>query len=230
MRTLFLLIVFSLSTGPLSAAPPSSGEILEQIRLLGDEGFAVRREAFEKLKQWAEAYPRHVLQQMAEAYRDTKDMEITIRLEELMQPLAEKLFLIQPPGFIGINMMWRDSGTVGVEVSGVLAGHAAQRAGIQEGDVIVELNGESVARMEALDGFAGRVAGYPPGTLVVLKIDRGGRMVDIPLQLGARPEHLQGMQVSRVDLQDRYEAWLRELAQMSGDFDPDFPVGHFPME
>lgn len=227
---LFLLSIF-LFSAPLFAGRPDAGVVLREVHALAHEQFQVRRDAYAKLREWSESYPRFLLQTLAEAYRDQKDMEITIRLEELMKPLAEELFLALPSGFIGINMEWRftDSGT-GVGVAGVLDGHPGKAAGLQEGDIILALNEEPVAKLESLEGFAARVAGLPPGTLILLEVLRGRNTLNIPLELGARPEHMQGVQIAPRELQTRYEAWLRELARQSDDYDPDFPIGHFPLE
>ncbi len=64
----------------------------------------------------------------------------------------------------------------------------------------------------------------------MLEILRDGQTLQIPLELGARPEHLQGVQIAPREQQNLYEAWLRKLARQNEGFDPDFPVGHFPLE
>jgi len=231
MKLLLLLLCFLPAFFPARAERPETDRVLQEVRRLGDEAFAVRQEAFLQLKTWAESYPRFLLSTLAESYSGQKDMEITIRLEELMKPLAEKLFLALPAGFIGINMDWRsmDGGT-GVGILSVLNGHAAKAAGLREGDVIVSMNRERIADLDSLEAFAARVAGLPPGTLLMLEILRDGQTLQIPLELGARPEHLQGVQIAPREQQNLYEAWLRKLARQNEGFDPDFPVGHFPLE
>jgi len=231
MRISLFITTFLLALLPAQAERPAPETVLQEVRGLAHEEFQVRRDAFAKLKEWSEAYPRFLLQTLAEAYRDQKDMEITIRLEELMKPLAEELFLALPFGFIGINMEWRTfEGGMGVGIVGVLDGHPGKAAGLREGDVIIALNREPVAKLESLDGFAARVASLPPGTLLILDVLRNQSTLRVPLELGARPEHMQGVQIAPRELQNRYEAWLRQLARQSEDYDPDFPVGHFPLE
>lgn len=208
--------------------PPATGEIDRVIQELGHEEFPVRRAAFQQLQGWSKSHPRLLLTQMARAYPGNRDMEISTRLEELMEPLAIRWLLALPPGFIGINMGWRElpGGKHGVEVSSVLDGQPAKTWGLRQEDVILELNGESVSAMGSLDVFSERVASLPPGTFVELRVLRGGDRIVLPVRLGPRPDERNVHQGAR----QRYEAWLRALARTDADFDPDFPVGHFPME
>jgi len=70
--------------------------------------------------------------------------------------MAESLGLKQPGGVI---------------VSSVAAGSAAERAGLQRGDVITTLNGQAVREMNTLRN---RIAEAGPGTTVELRVIRNG--------------------------------------------------------
>lgn len=69
----------------------------------------------------------------------------------------------------------------GVIVSQVQAGSAAERAGIRAGDVITSLNG---AVVNDPNTFRNQVAGTPPGTEVVLTIQRNGQEQKVRANLG----------------------------------------------
>lgn len=229
-RTLsfFLALVLFAPLSFLSAERPDASELMARIQALGDEDFQVRQAASRQMEAWAEAYPRFMLTAMAEAYGEQTDMEIVIRLEELMEPLARTWVLNMPAGFIGINMGWdARNGNSGVAILNVLDGHAADLAGLQAGDVILAVDGVPVSAFQQLDGFSEKIASLLPGTIVELRILRGNEQFDQLLQLGARPDQLAR---NRGGDRETYAAWLMKLKSEAPDFDPTFPVGHFPME
>ena len=76
------------------------------------------------------------------------------------------------------------------------SGSPAQKAGIKAGDVIVSVNGETVADARNL---ARRISALAPGTSVKLGIIRGGREDTLTLTLGELPRDRQ----ARADTEDR---------------------------
>jgi serine protease Do len=76
------------------------------------------------------------------------------------------------------------------------SGSPAQKAGIKAGDVIVSVNGESVADARNL---ARRISALAPGTSVKLGIIRGGKEDTLTLTLGELPRDRQ----ARVDTEER---------------------------
>lgn len=91
----------------------------------------------------------------------------------------------------------------GAWVTGVIPGSPADEAGLHEGDVIQEVNGEAVDREHTL---ADRINAHHPGDTVELTVRRGGRELSLEVELGTRPG-------------DR----LRE----EGGFDPNSPHLYF---
>ncbi len=74
----------------------------------------------------------------------------------------------------------------GVLVAEVLEGTPAQKAGLKEGDIILEYNGQKVTDLQE---FRLMVAETPPGTKVTLKvINPEGKMQKITLKLAEYPE------------------------------------------
>lgn len=71
----------------------------------------------------------------------------------------------------------------GVYVSGLNAGGAAESAGIQEGDVILSIQGVDVNNVPELQEQVGR---YRPGDEIDLTINRDGKNKDLHLQLKNR--------------------------------------------
>ena len=72
----------------------------------------------------------------------------------------------------------------GVGVAAVERGGPAARGGLQPGDVIVGINGETVETSRAL---IRAVAATTPGNTVRLAVRRGGRAVDLSVAVGRRP-------------------------------------------
>jgi S1-C subfamily serine protease len=73
----------------------------------------------------------------------------------------------------------------GMFIDGVVANSPARSAGIQPGDVLVELNGRPLRSIEQMQNYM-RTA--KPGQKVTLRIWRDGRTFDLTVTLGVRPE------------------------------------------
>jgi len=79
-----------------------------------------------------------------------------IYIEEVDEDLSKRLGLEEPQGIL---------------ISGIMAGSAAEEAGLRAGDIIVELNGQATGK---LGSFRNRLASTPPNTRIELKIFREG--------------------------------------------------------
>ncbi len=78
-----------------------------------------------------------------------------------------------------MGVVVRDAKTPpGAEVTSVTAGTPAAKAGLQPGDVIVQVQGESVRNAEQ---FTRAAHAAPPGSVVVLRISRQGWEKELPL-------------------------------------------------
>ncbi len=83
----------------------------------------------------------------------------------------------------------RGAAAAGVLVAGVERGSPASRAGLRQGDQVLAINGTAVDTSRAL---VRGIAAVPPGQTVRLSIIRGGRPMDLPVQVGRRPVQPQG--------------------------------------
>ncbi len=72
----------------------------------------------------------------------------------------------------------------GALVSEVLEGTPADKAGVEAGDVIVELNGKRIAGIKALTSMTGLM---PPGTKARIKVFRDGEERELDITIGAFP-------------------------------------------
>jgi serine protease Do len=95
-------------------------------------------------------------------------------------------------GYLGVTIRGVDGNlakekdlevTEGVYVDSVAENSAALAAGIEEGDVILEINGNEVNTAPELQEM---IARHRPGDAVRLKIDRGGKIMDVKAELKNR--------------------------------------------
>ena len=77
--------------------------------------------------------------------------------------------------------IYRLPAVTGVEITSVTPGEAADRAGVQMGDVILRINGEPVAGMSELQA---RIARFQPGEEIELDIARYGSRLSTTVKLG----------------------------------------------
>ena len=97
----------------------------------------------------------------------------------IMQPLSKEL-----------ADYWNVPGRGGVVIGAVLEGSPAERAGLQVGDIILEVDHAPVHVREVRDllGFRDMVQSVGVGQEVPVGIFRGGELQSIPLVLGNRPK------------------------------------------
>jgi serine protease Do len=96
-------------------------------------------------------------------------------------------------GFLGVTIQNLDEGLArsfgrsdarGALVAQVSPGSPAQKGGLQDGDIVLELDGKTVADVEDLRN---RVAATRPGTEVHLVVFRDGEEKDVSVELGELP-------------------------------------------
>ncbi len=68
--------------------------------------------------------------------------------------------------------------------SGVVDGSPAAKAGLQEGDIITEVNGSTINMNNTLTSL---VDNYSVGTKVTLKVIRNGKTISVPITVGSMP-------------------------------------------
>jgi serine protease Do len=114
---------------------------------------------------------------------------------EAAKPVIDSLMRGQRPqrGYLGVGLqpldenlapslgLPKDSGEI---VRSVVAGGPAARGGLQQGDVIVRVNGTPVTPDQTVSYL---VANTPVGSRIPLDIIRGGRRQAVTIQVGERP-------------------------------------------
>ncbi len=213
--------------------PPRPGptELRSMIDGLGAESHTAREEAQKQLRALSERHPRYVLAALSERYKNEEDLEIELRLAELIEPLAMSLMFDLPSGFIGVNLapVTLEPDGPALSMMHVYEGLSAHEAGLQNGDIILALDGKTIADLGGQEGFVGAISRLVPGTIVHLLVQRGAERFRQPVSLAPRPfqipdrlqQHQEALRLTR--------AWLDGLRAKPGQ-DPGFPVGHFPLD
>jgi serine protease Do len=98
-------------------------------------------------------------------------------------------------GFLGIGLQPVDKDIAagfhlekaeGVLISAVEKGSPAEKAGLKQGDIILEFNGKPI---KSLQSFRYDISMIKPGTEVSLKINRKGKVMTIAVKLGSVAEN-----------------------------------------
>ncbi len=111
---------------------------------------------------------RNVLEQIVTTGEVTRGW-VGVEIQDLTPELAESFGIASASGAL---------------IAGVLRGSPAERAGIRPGDVLVDLNGQSVrGPKEMLE----MVAALAPGQQAQFGVVRGNRKLDLRVEIGRRP-------------------------------------------
>lgn len=126
-------------------------------------------------------------EQTLEQKIDELSQEIAILKDELelverdLSYLRAKNLLSQ--GFLGVEL--QDTLGGGIPVTKVYAGYAADRAGLEEGDIILWFDNHLVFSTKALTRY---IRTTRPGTIVEIRITRRGHLKTLEARIGTRAE------------------------------------------
>ena len=105
--------------------------------------------------------------------------------------LGQKSTQVKKQGWVGVYLqeltpelkesMDLEESTEGVLVNGVVEGSPAEKAGIEEGDVIISFDGKKTDSIERLTALVRRTS---PGTEVDIKVIRDGEEKDVQVTIG----------------------------------------------
>lgn len=99
-------------------------------------------------------------------------------VETMRESLSGLQIIYRQGGFLGVQCLDTDDVC---EINKVVPGSAAQKAGLQPGDIIVQVGDVKVNRFRDLQQEINR---HIPGDDLEVKLRRGGRIKDVRLQLG----------------------------------------------
>ncbi len=114
-------------------------------------------------------------------------------------------------GFLGITMGPSDAGVL---VTRVLPGSAADKGGLQDGDVIVQVDGREVT---AVDELMTTISGFAPQEAVTIDYLRAGEAAQAEVVLGDRESGLESAQVNP-DIEDLTSQMGGDVSRRRGGF------------
>lgn len=160
---------------------------------LADEQFGQREASQTQLLEWARQSPKAAARLIHDLHRSSQDPEVRVRCHSILEELAKDAYKEHGNGFIGIRMQdaWveipgEQQARQAVRITHVLPGLPAEKAGIEAGDFLLELNGKRISEPPT-DSIRQSIMGINPGTEVKLTLLREDKMIDVPLTLGRRP-------------------------------------------
>lgn len=149
-------------------------------------------------------------------YHSADDLETKLRIENIVRTAYLNFHVLDRYGFLGISMNVFDpttpallgqvraprgqqknlapprlpEGRVGVYVAQVIEGTGAARAGLQEGDVLIALNGLAVEGKgeQIRQSFSAAIRDHRPGETIELMVVRGDTLLSILATLSRPPE------------------------------------------
>lgn len=179
-----------------AAVPLDPSDILALIDRLSSSNYEQREAADAALRAiGAQAVPY-----LSQRYDQADDFETRVRI----QRIAERSYfwdrVLGRNGFLGIqHRLYRqpgdpriDEGTAAFEIARVIEDTSAARAGLQDGDLIVAIDGIKLPADASTNDFAEQIRYKVPGTPMTLEIYRGNEHIELTLAIGHRPQRYYG--------------------------------------
>lgn len=116
---------------------------------------------------------KHVMEQLIENGSVTRGF-LGVSLQPLDQDMADAFGLERPDGAL---------------VAEVVKGSPADKAGLKQGDIIVEYDGKPV---KTIGSFRNTISMIKPGTTVQLKVNRNGKILSISVKLTSHKDEIGG--------------------------------------
>jgi len=204
-------------------------EIDSLIQRLDYPDHAERRSVTQKLIEInAPALP-----QLRTAYRKTNDLEVGLRIEEIVHEIYFDYHVFNRNGFLGIRMAQYvrnmettkrgarkvavPEGRSGMRVVSVIKESGAARAGLLANDVIIAIDDvplQGVGR-HLTESFSASIRSRRPGKTMVLTVVRRDKILTIPATLGRTPLDAARGKRNRVtgttelyhEVRERFPAW-----------------------
>jgi predicted metalloprotease with PDZ domain len=220
---LLLLCLFPalLRSAEPSPAPPRSG-VSDAIAGLGAATFQAREKAQKNLLALAETSHPEVLEACLRASVTNQDVEVQMRLEEVMMDVVDRKIFNAPKGFLGIRLL-RDTlmmdgkAIPAIMASEVLPDTGAAKAGVESGDYIIACDGKPIPEDPSITGFIQYVQSHPPGAKVNIDVVRGEKKLKFDVVLGGRPMEARGFVIGPVEsLEDFFQNWRDRECQRLG--------------
>jgi predicted metalloprotease with PDZ domain len=219
---LFCLVPILLRSAVPAPSPVPPG-VAEAISGLGSDSFQGREKAQKNLLALAETAHPQVLEACLRASITNQDVEVQMRLEEVMLQVVDQKIFNSPRGFLGIRLL-RDTvlvdgkQTPAILASEVLPDTGAAKAGVEAGDYIIACDGKPIPEDPTTTVFIQYVQSHPPGAKVNIEVVRGEKKMKFDVTLGGRPAEARGFFSSGPvqSLEDFFHEWRDQECQRLG--------------
>jgi predicted metalloprotease with PDZ domain len=187
----------------------AADELEALVGKLASEEFKAREEASAELVRRGRENPPLIQALCLRGYLTSRDPEIRLRAKAVLRELLTESY-----GFLGVRHRaaeyFDEAGETrkGVEIMAVEEGHAAQAAAMQVGDIVTAMDGKAFDEAAPADDFSRRIRLLGAGRKTVLKVERAGQVITIPLTTGPAPKNLVGQ-----DSEARFQEWLKAQAE-----------------
>lgn len=178
---------------PTSILVENQLTIDQLIDALGSPDYQERERATDLLKSKDRAFT----EDLKRLYVAVSDHEIRLRLLEITEFLFYRDALREVGGFLGIEMQRTTSTAArgsarleGVRIRRVIPGTGAERAGLQAGDVVTQIDDRAVRGDDTAgvnEAFSRAIGSRPPGHEVSLTIQRDRAQLTKRVTLGPKP-------------------------------------------
>jgi hypothetical protein len=198
-----------------SRAPTGEESIAPLVRQLGSPDYEAREAADEQLR----SIGMSAVDALAGAYRETDDFEIRIRIQRIVEQIFFWDRVLGRNAFMGIqHSVYRRSdrddrvpaGQAAFEIRQVIPNTAAERSGLQAGDVILSVDGKTLPEGSDARDFADLIRLKLPGTPVVVELYRGEQHIVKEITLGYRGLRHYGTAAPQ-ELNDQLEGAVQEF-------------------
>jgi len=203
---------------------PISPELQSEIdKLIADLGHA-QYQRREKAQQRLTTIGESALPKLRTAYHLAQDLEVRFRIEKIVYDIYMDNHLFSKNGFLGVQISPRtlrhndDSripeNGVGVWLDMVVPDSAADKAGLNAGDVIIKMDGKpirSIGDPRIPGTFNHTLQSRGKGGIIEIDVLRGRRQLHFSVVLGARPVQNytsgSGFQKSLIETQKHFLLW-----------------------
>lgn len=180
----------------LETIPWAPDDILALIDRLSSTDYEQRQAADAALR----AIGAPAVPYLSRRYDQADDFETRVRI----QRIAERSYfwdrVLGRNGFLGIqHRPYSSRGDVRVEegtaafvIGRVIEDTSAARAGLQDGDLIVAIDGNKLPATADANDFAEQIRHKRPGTPITLEIYRGNQHIEMTIAIGHRPRKYYG--------------------------------------
>ncbi len=183
------------ATAFCQGAKPAAAKPAALVEALASEEFREREEAQAKLETWANSDPARGMEFLFREYQKPGDPEVHVRVRKVLRGLVvEDHQRNHGEGYMGVRYMelnvpipGDDQPHTGVQLSDVMEGSPAARAGLERGDIVVALDGLRWTGAGAADAFKSAVRKIKPHTKVELEFLRNGELKKTKVELDVRP-------------------------------------------